>query len=226
MSEQNRSSPGSRSCAQVWAQLGADRQNQIIRLMAQLAFNWLMVQLMGLKRRCMMLSQLAEHKIQPEHLDRQALIYVRQSTLAQVMENTGSKARQYDLVQRALELGWPQEHIVVIDQDQGRSGASAADRAGFQHLVAEVGLGHAGAVFSLEASRLARSCSDWYRLIEICALSQTLVIDEEGVYDPSQYNDRLLLGFKGTMSEAELHWLRNRLMNTFNDTTCIAAARQ
>jgi DNA invertase Pin-like site-specific DNA recombinase len=144
-----------------------------------------------------MLSQLAEHKVQPEHLDRQALIYVRQSTLAQVVGNTGSKARQYDLVQRALELGWPQEHIVVIDQDQGRSGASAADRAGFQHLVAEVGLGHAGAIFSLEASRLARSCSDWYRLIEICALSQTLVIDEEGVYDPSQYNDRLLLGFKG-----------------------------
>ncbi len=159
-----------------------------------------------------MINQLAEHKVQAEHLDRQALIYIRQSTLAQVMENTGSKARQYDLVQRALELGWPQEHIVVIDQDQGCSGASAADRAGFQHLVAEVGLGHAGAIFSLEASRLARSGSDWYRLIEICALSKTLVVDEEGVYDPSQYNDRLLLGFKGTMSEAELHWLRNRLL--------------
>ena len=159
-----------------------------------------------------MLNQLAEHKVQPDHLDRQALIYIRQSTLAQVIHNTASTARQYDLVQRALELGWPQEHIIVIDQDQGCSGASAADRAGFQHLVAEVGLGHAGAIFSLEASRLARSGSDWYRLIEICALSKTLVVDEEGVYDPSQYNDRLLLGFKGTMSEAELHWLRNRLL--------------
>lgn len=167
---------------------------------------------MGLERRSRMLSQLAEHKVQPDHLARQARRYIRQSTLARVMENTGSKARQYDLAQRALELGWPQEHIVVIDQDQGRSGASRGDRIGFQHLGAEVGLGHAGAIFSLEASRLARSGSDWYRLIEICALSKTLAVDEEGVYDPSYYNDRLLLGFKGTMSEAELHWLRNRLL--------------
>jgi DNA invertase Pin-like site-specific DNA recombinase len=139
-----------------------------------------------------MLNQFAEHKVQAEHLDRQALIYVRQSTLVQVVENIGSKARQYDLVQRALELGWPQERIVVVDQDQGRSGASTAGRDGFQRLVAEVGLGHAGAVFSLEASRLARSCSDWYRLIEICALTGTLVVDEDGIYDPSQYNDRLV----------------------------------
>lgn len=159
-----------------------------------------------------MLNELARHKVQAEHLDRQALIYVRQSTLAQIVHNTGSQARQYDLVERALELGWPQERIVVIDQDQGCSGAATADRAGFEQLVAEVGLGHAGAVFSLEASRLARSCSDWYRLIEICALTRSLVVDEEGVYDPSQYNDRLLLGFKGTMSEAELHWLRQRLL--------------
>jgi DNA invertase Pin-like site-specific DNA recombinase len=113
-----------------------------------------------------MLNRLTTHKIQPEHLDRQALIYVRQSTLAQVLENTASTARQYDLVQRALDLGWAQEQIIVIDQDQGHSGASATDRDGFQFLVAEVGLGHAGAVLSLEASRLARSCSDWYRLIE------------------------------------------------------------
>ena len=159
-----------------------------------------------------MLNRLTTHKIQPEHLDRQALIYVRQSTLAQVLENTASTARQYDLVQRALDLGWAQEQIIVIDQDHGHSGASASDRDGFQFLVAEVGLGHAGAVLSLEVSRLARSCSDWYRLIEICALTDTLVVDEEGVYDPGQYNDRLLLGFKGTMSEAELHWLRNRLL--------------
>jgi DNA invertase Pin-like site-specific DNA recombinase len=159
-----------------------------------------------------MLSQLTTHKIRPDHLDRLALIYVRQSTLIQVRENTGSTARQYDLVQRALDLGWPREQIVVVDQDQGRSGASADGRDGFQFLVAEAGLGRAGAVLSLEASRLARSCSDWYRLIEICALTDTLVIDEEGIYDPGQYNDRLLLGFKGTMSEAELHWLRSRLL--------------
>lgn len=150
-------------------------------------------------------------KIRAEHLGRQALIYVRQSTLTQVRENVGSKARQYDLSQRALGLGWAQAQIVVLDQDQGRSGASAAGRDGFQQLVAEVGLGHAGAVFSLEVSRLARSCIDWYRLLEICALTKTLVVDEESIYDPSHYNDRLLLGFKGTMSEAELHWLHSRL---------------
>ncbi|MCJ7555997.1 MAG: recombinase family protein [Gammaproteobacteria bacterium] len=150
-------------------------------------------------------------KIQAEHLERQALIYVRQSTLTQVRENVGSKARQYDLVRRAHDLGWAKEQIVVVDQDQGRSGASAEGRDGFQQLVADVGMGHAGAVFSLEASRLARSCVDWYRLLEICALTQTLVVDEESIYDPSHYNDRLLLGFKGTMSEAELHWLHSRL---------------
>jgi DNA invertase Pin-like site-specific DNA recombinase len=151
-------------------------------------------------------------KIRPDHLDRPALIYVRQSTPLQVREHTASAARQYDLAGRARDLGWPTERVQVIDQDQGRSGASAAGRDGFQHLVAQVGLGRAGAVLSLEASRLARSCSDWYRLIEICALTDTLVIDEDGVYDPTQYSDRLLLGFLGTMSEAELHWLRSRLL--------------
>jgi len=159
-----------------------------------------------------MLNQMAAHKVQGDHLDRQALIYVRQSTLMQVLKNTGSKARQYDLSQRALELGWPPERIVVIDQDQGTSGTSFAERDGFERVVAEVGLGRTGAVFCLEASRLARSCSHWYRLIEICALTHTLVVDEEGVYDPGQYNDRLLLGIKGAMSESELHWLHNRLM--------------
>jgi DNA invertase Pin-like site-specific DNA recombinase len=130
---------------------------------------------------------------------------------SQVRENIGSTARQYDLVKRAHDLGWEQAGIQVIDQDQGQSGASSIGRDGFQLLVAEVGLGHVGAVLSLEVSRLARSCSDWYRLLEICALTDTLVIDEEGVYDPGSYNDRLLLGFKGTMSEAELHWLKSRL---------------
>jgi DNA invertase Pin-like site-specific DNA recombinase len=151
-------------------------------------------------------------KIRPDHLDRPAFVYVRQSTLFQVREHTASTARQYDLVQRAQDLGWSKASITVIDQDQGRSGSSAADRDGFQFLIAQVGLGQAGAVLSLEASRLARSCSDWYRLLEICALTDTLVIDEDGVYDPSQYADRLLLGILGTMSEAELHWLRNRLL--------------
>jgi DNA invertase Pin-like site-specific DNA recombinase len=151
-------------------------------------------------------------KIRPDHLERQAFVYVRQSTLFQVRENTASTARQYDLVQRAQDLGWSKGAVTVLDQDQGRSGASAAGRDGFQFLIAQVGLGQAGAVLSLEASRLARSCTDWHRLLEICALTDTLVIDEDGVYDPSQYADRLLLGILGTMSEAELHWLRNRLL--------------
>jgi len=155
---------------------------------------------------------LTTSKLRPDHLARPALIYVRQSTLAQVRDNVGSTARQYDLVRRACDLGWAAEHVRVIDQDQGHSGASAVGRDGFQDLVAAVGMGQAGAVLSLEASRLARNSSDWYRLIEICALTDTLVVDEDGVYDPGQYNDRLLLGFKGTMSEAELHWLRLRLL--------------
>lgn len=158
-----------------------------------------------------MSSRLQTLKIRPDHLTRQAVIYVRQSTLLQVRENIGSTMRQYDLVKRAHDLGWEQAGIEVIDQDQGQSGSSIIGRDGFQHLVAQVGLGQVGAVLSLEVSRLARSCSDWYRLLEICALTDTLVIDEEGVYDPGFYNDRLLLGFKGTMSEAELHWLRQRL---------------
>ncbi|NCO61965.1 recombinase family protein, partial [Candidatus Kaiserbacteria bacterium] len=157
-------------------------------------------------------TTLSTHKIRPEHLDRQAFIYVRQSTLAQVRYNTGSTARQYDLAQRALELGWSPEQVTVIDQDQAHSGASAANRDGFQFLVAEVGMGHAGVILSLEISRLARSSADWHRLIEICSLTDTLVVDEEGIYDPGHYNDRLLLGLKAAMSEAELHWLRSRLL--------------
>jgi DNA invertase Pin-like site-specific DNA recombinase len=151
-------------------------------------------------------------KIHPDHLDRLAVIYVRQSTLFQVRENTGSTLRQYDLVKRAQDLGWTTPSIQVVDQDQAHSGSSAVGRDGFQWLVAEVGLGHVGAVLSLEVSRLARSCSDWYRLLEICALTDTLVIDEDGIYDPGLHNDRLLLGFKGSMSEAELHWLKSRLL--------------
>jgi DNA invertase Pin-like site-specific DNA recombinase len=163
-------------------------------------------------RRQTMITTRSNSKIRPDHLERQAFVYVRQSTLFQVRENTASTARQYDLGQRAQDLGWSKSSVSVIDQDQGRSGSSAVYRDGFQSLIAQVGLGQAGAVLSLEASRLARSCTDWYRLLEICALTDTLVIDEDGVYDPSQYADRLLLGILGTMSEAELHWLRNRLL--------------
>ncbi len=142
-----------------------------------------------------MLSHPSLSKIQSDHLDRDALIYVRQSSLMQVRDNTASTMRQYDLVQRALSLGWTRERIHVIDQDQAHSGSSTIGRDGFQSLVAEVGLKHCGAILSLEVSRLARSCSDWYHLLEICALTDTLVIDEDGIYDPGCYNDRLLLGF-------------------------------
>jgi DNA invertase Pin-like site-specific DNA recombinase len=150
-------------------------------------------------------------KINAEHLNRTAYLYVRQSTVRQVFENTESTKRQYGLRQRAVALGWPRECIEVIDTDLGQSGSSAADRQGFQKLVAEVGLGRAGIVMGLEVSRLARNSTDWHRLIEICALSHTLILDEDGIYDPTEFNDRLLLGLKGTMSEAETHLLRARL---------------
>jgi DNA invertase Pin-like site-specific DNA recombinase len=150
-------------------------------------------------------------QITARHLHRLACLYVRQSTLQQVFENTESTARQYALRERAEALGWPTERIIVIDQDLGHSGASAADRAGFQRLVAEVGLGKVGLVLGLEVSRLARSSSDWHHLLEICALTGTLILDEDGLYDPATFNDRLLLGLKGTMSEAELYVLRARL---------------
>jgi DNA invertase Pin-like site-specific DNA recombinase len=158
-----------------------------------------------------MLSSEAHQKITARHLTRNAYLYIRQSTLRQVFENTESTARQYALRQRAVALGWAAEQIIVVDCDQGQSGASMAGRDGFQRLVADVGLGRAGIVMGLEVSRLARNSSDWHRLLEICALSDTLILDEDGVYDPAYFNDRLLLGLKGTMSEAELHVLRARL---------------
>jgi DNA invertase Pin-like site-specific DNA recombinase len=154
-------------------------------------------------------------KITPEHLQKNAYLYVRQSTLQQVLENSESTRRQYELRQRAVVLGWPSERIVVIDNDLGQSGASAKDREGFQHLVCEVGMGRAGIVMGLEVSRLARNSSDWHRLLEICALSNTLILDEDGIYDPAHFNDRMLLGLKGTMSEAELHMLRARMLGGY-----------
>ncbi|NWJ47134.1 MAG: recombinase family protein [Chloroflexi bacterium] len=151
-------------------------------------------------------------EIKPRQLQRLACLYVRQSTLQQVLENRESTARQYALRDRAIALGWIAERIVVLDQDLGHSGTSASDRVGFQRLVAEVGLGKVGLVLGLEVSRLARSSSDWHHLLEICALTGTLILDEDGLYDPATFNDRLLLGLKGTMSEAELYILRARLL--------------
>jgi DNA invertase Pin-like site-specific DNA recombinase len=157
------------------------------------------------------MTQDTHQKVTSIHLSRNAYLYIRQSTLRQVFENTESTKRQYGLRQKAIALGWPEERIVVIDSDLGQSGASAADREGFQRLVTEVSLGRAGIVLGLEVSRLARNNTDWHRLLEICALTDTLILDEDGIYDPSHFNDRLLLGLKGTMSEAELHVLRARL---------------
>ena len=150
-------------------------------------------------------------KVQPHHLQRGAYLYVRQSSMRQVLENVESTQRQYALRTRATALGWSDDQVVVIDSDQGESGASAAWREGFQRLVTDVGMGRAGIVMGLEVSRLARNNADWHRLLEICALADTLILDEDGVYDPAHFNDRLLLGLKGTMSEAELHVLKARL---------------
>jgi len=150
-------------------------------------------------------------KVQAQHLKRNAYLYVRQSTLRQVFENTESTKRQYDLRQRAIALGWRVDQVIIIDSDQGQSGKFSADREGFQRLVTEVSMGRAGIAMGLEVSRLARNSTDWHRLLEICALSDTLILDEDGIYDPAHFNDRLLLGLKGTMSEAELHVLRARL---------------
>src|SRR5215212_1115365 len=158
-----------------------------------------------------MTGERAVEKITNEHLRRDAYLYVRQSTLRQVVENTTSTHRQYGLRQRAIALGWAAEQIVVIDDDLGRSGASSQGREGFQRLVADVGMGKAGIVIGLEVSRLARNNADWHRLLEISALSETLILDEDGLYGPCAFNDRLLLGLKGQMSEAELHLLKARL---------------
>lgn len=150
-------------------------------------------------------------KVTQDHLNRTAYLYIRQSTLHQVMQNRESTERQYALKNRAQLLGWNLDQIVVIDDDLGQSGARSKDRKGFQRLVADVSLGNAGIVMGLEVSRLARNNADWHRLLEICGMSHTLILDEDGLYDPAMFNDRLLLGLKGAMSEAELHFLRARL---------------
>ena len=150
-------------------------------------------------------------KVQPLHRQRPAYVYIRQSTMGQVRHHRESTERQYALQQKALELEWSADQIRILDQDLGLSGAHGTDRQDFQRLVADVSMGRVGAIFALEASRLARSNLDWHRLIEICALTQTLVIDEDGAYDPGDFNDALLLGLKGTLAQAELHFIRARL---------------
>lgn len=152
-----------------------------------------------------------ELKITSQHLQRDAYLYIRQSTPRQVLENTESTQRQYALRDRAVMLGWPLERVHVLDSDLGKSGSQSAGRDGFQRLVSEVALGKAGMVMGLEVSRLARNSADWHRLIELCSLAGALILDEDGIYDPANFNDRLLLGLKGTMSEAELHFLKARM---------------
>lgn len=154
----------------------------------------------------------AEHKIRAEHQGRLAVVYVRQSTVHQVQHHQESTRLQYNLVEHARRLGWPQEQVLVIDEDLGVSGASIEGRLGFQRLLSEVAFNHVGLILGVEMSRLARSCKDWYQLLELCALFRTLIADLDGLYDPTSYNDRLLLGLKGTMSEAELHILKQRML--------------
>jgi DNA invertase Pin-like site-specific DNA recombinase len=153
----------------------------------------------------------AAQKISASHLARDAYVYIRQSTQAQVTVNTESLARQYELAGRAAQLGWHPDQVVTIDADLGQSGARSDGRPGFRELVADVGLGKAGIVLGIEVSRLARNNADWYQLLDLCALTDTLIADTDGVYHPADFNDRLVLGLKGTMSEAELHLIRSRL---------------
>ncbi len=157
------------------------------------------------------LDELRAEKIRAFHRERLAVVYVRQSTPQQVLDHQESTRLQYGLVSRSQALGWPADRILVIDEDLGKSGTSAEGRSGFQRLVSEVSLDHVGMIFGVEMSRLARSNKDWHQLLELCALFRTLIADLDGMYDPAQYNDRLLLGLKGTMSEAELHILKQRM---------------
>lgn len=152
-------------------------------------------------------------KIERRHLDRDAYVYVRQSTRHQVEHHIESQQRQYELKQRATDLGWRSERVIVIDDDLGSSASGRVARVGFERLVSDVALGRAGIVLGLEVSRLARNNRDWYGLLDLCAMKQTLIGDADGVYDPSLYNDRLLLGLKGTMSEAELHLIKSRMLS-------------
>src|SRR5438094_9054415 len=154
---------------------------------------------------------LASPKIREDHLTRLAIVYVRQSSPQQVLEHHASRERQYALAEAAVGLGWARDRVLVIDEDQGQSGKTAERRAGFQRLVAEVTMNHVGLVLGLEMSRLARSNGDWHHLFELCAVFQTLLADQDGVYDANSPDDRLILGLKGMMSEVEQITMRNRL---------------
>ena len=151
------------------------------------------------------------NKIMPQHLERQAHVYVRQSSQRQVEEHLESQKLQYQLVQRAQRLGWTREQIVVVDDDLGKSGASSSERLGFQALVAAVGLGHVGIILVTDVSRLARNCADWYQLLDLASVCNTLINDAGGVYDPKSFDDRLLLGLKGTFSEVQWYTMRRRM---------------
>ncbi len=150
-------------------------------------------------------------KIQQSHLQKPAYIYIRQSTMGQVRHHQESTERQYALRDKALQLGWSANLIRILDRDLGLSGTQMADREDFQVVIADVSMRKVGAVISLEASRLSRSNTDWHRLLELCAYTDTLIIDEDGIYNPADFNDQLLLGLKGTMSQAELHFIHVRL---------------
>jgi len=150
-------------------------------------------------------------KVKLSHTRRAAFVYIRQSSPSQVEYNRESTARQYALVERACEMGWAKEQVIVVDEDLGLSGSGSVKRSGFARMTAEVALGHVGIVLGLEVSRLARNNADWYHLLDLCGMTDTLIGDSDGIYHPALFNDRLILGLKGTMSEAELHILRARL---------------
>jgi DNA invertase Pin-like site-specific DNA recombinase len=152
-----------------------------------------------------------EERVTTAHRARRAYVYVRQSSAGQVLRHQESTELQYRLADRAVALGWPRERVEVVDDDLGRSASGSADRQGFQRLIAEIGLGRAGLVLSLDASRLARNNRDWHQLLELCSLFGVLLADGERLFDPATYHDRLLLGLSGIMSEAELHQIRTRL---------------
>jgi DNA invertase Pin-like site-specific DNA recombinase len=150
-------------------------------------------------------------EITDRHLNRLAVVYVRQSSPQQVFDHKESRERQYAMADQAVALGWPRDRVLVIDEDQGRSGRAAGPRLGFQHLLAEVTMDHVGLVLGLELCRLSRSSKDWYHLVEVCGVFGALLADQDGLYDPNDANDRLVLGLRGTMSEVELFTMRNRL---------------
>ena len=163
------------------------------------------------------------NKVQTVHLEKPAYVYIRQSTMGQVRHHRESTERQYALKNKALQLGWADGTIRILDGDLGISGAQTTGREDFKALVADVSMRKVGAVFALEASRLARSCTDWHRLLELCAFTDTLIIDEDGCYNPADFNDQLLLGLKGTMSQAELHFL-SPAVATRNSIRCYCHA--